>query len=591
MARAVQAFGVEPLAYLRLFHGVRVLHVLFTEGLDAPCASGDLLLVDWQRAPLTEALLRGLEGQAITIAREHFIVDARDALTWREGALDTVTSLGTPIPVDPALRFARQPREKTKRSLVHVALDEAQARAVALPEQASLLVLGEAGHGKTTVALLRLARLAASARREGRTLDALVIVPTEALAVLLRRALRELGEDVEVSTFDAFVVREGRAAFRDLPRRLSASTRADLQRLKRDEALLPWLEARAKLPPGYVDDDEDARAPRTRAHAQRSDLQHLFGDRLLLDRVIAASRGSYPASTARALMAHTHVQFTPRSERTLAHVDRERLVTADGRRTLDEGTPLEDAHTVDLEDYAVLFELDRLRASTLGKAPTEPRKHDVIMLDEAQEFAAVELRLIGRCVKTEGVLIVAGDAAQQLDDAMEERPWSAVMQDLGKPTHHAVRLALGYRCAPSVVAMAHRALSAEGAAIDVLRVASSWLKLVALASAITSLRAEDSAASIAVIARSASAARRFASVLTPLASARLTLDARFGRGGVHVTSVDQVRGLEFDYVFIPDADRITYPGDARSRRALYLAITRARHGVRCVCDGEVTPLA
>ena len=80
-------------------------------------------------------------------------------------------------------------------------------------------------------------------------------------------------------------------------------------------------------------------------------------------------------------------------------------------------------------------------------------------------------------------------------------------------------------------------------------------------------------------------------MLTPLASARLTLDARFGRGGVHVTSVDQVRGLEFDYVFIPDADRITYPGDARSRRALYLAITRARHGVRYVCDGEVTPLA
>jgi DNA helicase II / ATP-dependent DNA helicase PcrA len=46
---------------------------------------------------------------------------------------------------------------------------------------------------------------------------------------------------------------------------------------------------------------------------------------------------------------------------------------------------------------------------------------------------------------------------------------------------------------------------------------------------------------------------------------------------VNVTTVDQVKGLEFDYVLVPDASRTNYPNQPSSRRALYVAVTRSRH--------------
>jgi len=97
------------------------------------------------------------------------------------------------------------------------------------------------------------------------------------------------------------------------------------------------------------------------------------------------------------VLEHTHVQFSSTAEQEFAHVDADRLETLDGR-ALDDGTPMEDAGTLDTEDYAVLFELDRLRAERAGERPVEPRSYDCLVLDEAQEFAPLELALMGRAL-------------------------------------------------------------------------------------------------------------------------------------------------------------------------------------------------
>jgi DNA helicase IV len=112
-----------------------------------------------------------------------------------------------------------------------------------------------------------------------------------------------------------------------------------------------------------------------------------------------------------------------------------------------------------------------------------------------------------------------------------------------------------------------------------------------LARELAHLARVDRTATTAVLCRSPLFARRFVERLRAGVPARLVLDGRFlARGGVQVTTVDQVRGLEFDTVIVPDADATTYPDDPASRRTLYVALTRARHQVLVAWNGEATRL-
>ena len=47
--------------------------------------------------------------------------------------------------------------------------------------------------------------------------------------------------------------------------------------------------------------------------------------------------------------------------------------------------------------------------------------------------------------------------------------------------------------------------------------------------------------------------------------------------GVEVTEIEQVKGLEFDYVILVDVNDVNYPDRATSRRLLHVGATRAIH--------------
>src|SRR5260221_14664583 len=104
---------------------------------------------------------------------------------------------------------------------------------------------------------------------------------------------------------------------------------------------------------------------------------------------VLAVRAGLPVTAAAEVVEHPRVQFTQNTEREYAHVDEERLVTGDGK-AIDEGTPMGDAETVDVEDYAVLFELERLRAQRAKGSPASPSKYHGLLIDEPQELSARE---------------------------------------------------------------------------------------------------------------------------------------------------------------------------------------------------------
>jgi superfamily I DNA/RNA helicase len=468
-------------------------------------------------------------------------------------------------------------------SPVDVELDAAQRAVVELPPRETVLILGEAGCGKTTVAVHRLRALHRAGSERFR---AACIVPNEGLRRLTESLLHRLGlDDVETWTWNTFASKQARRVFPDLRRRESEDTPPLLSRLKRHEAIRGALDAIARRPPPPPDDETRHRAKL----AGREDLHALFGDRPLMEEV--ALRGGLPLTAAAESLEHTRVQFTQSTEREYAHVDEERLATVDGR-AIDEGTPMGDAETVDVEDYAVLFELERLRAQRARVAPTSPSKYHCLLIDEAQEFSPLELSLLGRCVSRGGTLIVAGDAAQQVDPAANFRGWDVTMRELGAAEHSRAVLEVGYRCPPEVTEFA-RALRSEGgkAAFPLARFHDECHLAAWLVEALRDLDAEDPTAAAAVICRTPQAAAQLARLAQMVVPANLALEGAFTFGpGAQVTCVPEVKGLEFDHVVVPDAAAGQYADTAEARRSLYVAATRASSQLVLAAAGAPSPL-
>lgn len=570
----------------------------------------EVSIVSWQEAPLADAFFlvgegeeyelevagrtltgRVLEKTLVTFAGGEVAELVRPDAVLSRGA-DGRWRVGPPPPVD----FAVPPTPAAARGpspfVVH--LDPAQERIVSLPAGRHALVLGEAGFGKTTVALHRLARLRSSLRSRARVA---VIVPTEGLRRLVQLQLERLGVfEAEVWLYDRFAASQARRAFPGLPRRESRDATAAVIRLKRHPAVRAGIDAVLRRPPPKTE-------PSGRRRPSAWDrLQHLFGDRAVLAEIVLAAGGELPRAALDETFEHTHVQFLASTEEEYAGVDEERLRTVDGL-SIDEGTPLGDVGTLDAEDYAVLFELDRRRAAARRLPPAKPRLYDVLVLDEAQELAPLELALVGRCLAPRGTLIVAGDACQQVDPAAGFAGWEATLAELGAGAYETTTLEVSYRCPDAVTALARAILDpgdprgggvGEGerdGTVARLVTASELHLVAALVDGLRAFRAAAPRATAAVIARTPAAAARLARLLGRGLDVRLVREGAFDFApGIQVTHVQEVKGLEFDLVVVPDATASVYADAPAARRALYVAVTRATRKLVLASAGAPTPL-
>ncbi|MBS1150387.1 MAG: helicase [Myxococcaceae bacterium] len=560
--------------------------------------------LDWKTAPLAEVFFAYDEGEDYEIEVGDRLIGGKliekNVLTWKGAELIRLECAeGTAVrlndrwelladPGHPRLKSRAPAARLPFRSPLEVDLDPAQQRIVGLPAEAQTLILGEAGFGKTTVALHRLLALKRQAPEGFR---AAVVVPTHGLRRLTQLMLERKGErEIEVWTYDQWALAAARKAFPDLPHRESQSTSAEVIQLKRHGALEGVLADFAQDHPSPAQDED--RPTRSKARATRADLEVFFGDSAWMDQVVAASGGQLASRTVKDLTMHTRVQFRDPAETEYADVDRANLTAVDGRR-LDDGTPNEDAGSVDPEDYAVLFELARLRAVQQRAKPLSLATWDALLVDEAQELAPLELRLLGRSLNPRGSVIVAGDAAQQVDPTSHFAGWEPVMAELGAAEHVCATLEVSYRCPPEVTAFARSLIDQGPPPAEPLPAITRALcdngchLALWLTSELRRIQGEDPAGSIAVICRSDVTARGFARSLGHGLTVRLALEGDFQfTPGITVTSVQEVKGLEFDCVVVPDAQASTYPRTPASRRALYVAVTRATHHLGVAAVGR-----
>jgi DNA helicase IV len=575
-------------------------------------AAQDVRIVDWRVAPVARIFYRYREGDRF---EETFpgrvaegIVVARRILVIQGGALSRIVGDGVLLERGRDGRWRSSNRaalslhvggaetaarpgllgvgigtpERAKPAEITALLDPEQYAAVSAPPEQPLLVLGTAGSGKTTVALHRLARIAAVEPRRYPLSGASVVVPGEGLARLSRRLLEPLGVGaLRVKTAEAWIVDVARRVFArpivvcfDAPPLVSS--------LKRHPALHRAIFARA------------AGVHRLELAPLRRRLAEAFTDREFLAAVVAASAGDLPTTAIEETVRHTLLQLAEPLDRELESItDPERSRAIDGR-PIAEDTPDELAGTLDVEDLPILVMLCS-SAAALGASPIA-----LLVIDEAEDFSLFELSVLGKQLSETGSVTLAGDEAQQTASSFAGWPTSVAM--LGVREAQTIRLPVSYRCPHPVAALARRLLGSlapqdpvhaarEGAPVGIFRLPTEAQAQLFLAGALRDLVDREPRASIGVVAASPDGARRFHSVIAEMPEARLVLHGEFSfEPGIDVTDVESVKGLEFDYVVVPDGTAAAYPLADEARHRLHVAVTRAAHQLWIVAGGAPSPL-
>jgi len=434
-------------------------------------------------------------------------------------------------------------------------LDADQRRALATPWDQPVLLLGEAGFGKTTAALHRLA--AHLAERPG--LACLVLVPAPTLVPKILRISASLGLRPDVLTVDQWLGDEARVAFPELAAQDSERATTGVIRLKRHPAV------REVLP-------DIAAGSHQGAH--RDDLFDLWGDTRLLAEVVSVSDEDLCERDAREVHAHALVQFAE-VER---HADGS-LMRGLGGRPLHVDTPLHDALTADVEDYPVLFELERLRGRD-----RRPRRYDHVVLEEAQEFAPLELATVAMALRQGSALTVVGDAGQQVDPTAWFAGWDATLTELGAPRCERIALQQSHRC-PAGILRLSRSIRAGTALPDEAEVHRERFSSVEAQRQALRTWLDSQGSAAAIVALDEPAARRLHRVLGGQIPRIGPSTRRLPRSGGFIALATQLRGLEVPRIAVPDLDDARWPRSPHARNTLYLAVTRATESVWLSCVG------
>ncbi|HZS41964.1 MAG TPA: 3'-5' exonuclease [Polyangia bacterium] len=553
-----------------------------------------------------------------------------------------------------------RPARADSKTLPEIAalIDREQFGLITERSSGLVVIQGGAGSGKTTVALHRIAYLVFH-DRSFKPSHCLFVVPSEALARYVSGVLPALGvSGVPVTTFRSWARNLRRRLVPSAPDRYAEETPPAVSRLKKHPALARLLEraveaevaqARALVAErladapgaGWVLGEWDRREPENEPPIKRA-----RGVRSLIER----GKLDLPPQVAhRAEQALKQVQARLRDVRRIVFellTDRARLETlrtpeVDGAdpvrggeldelvrwssQQLDEilppeldgidedrlapidGKPLDAGDQpnsrLDLEDDALLLRCYQLVHGGLERVDGAPLAYDHIAVDEAQDLAAVEIKVLYEALNERRSITIAGDVAQRVVFDNAFRGWPELLADLGVSDAEArVRpLKLAYRSTAPVMRFAREVLgpladpdgeivARDGAEVTLHEFGGMGEAVAFVADALRSLIGREPSASVALLTRHAGQADAWFDALKRAEVPQLRRvrrqDFAFAPG-VDVTDVTQVKGLEFDYVILLDVNQSSYPATVESRHLLHIGATRATHQLWLVSTGPV----
>ncbi len=530
---------------------------------------------------------------------------------------------------------------------VSALLDKEQYEILNSDDDGALLILGGAGSGKTTVALHRMANLSYKRPKFYHPRAMRVVVPEQGLVRLTERLLGGLQlSGVKASTFDGWVTDAGQEILKGMPKRQCEWTPASVIFIKRHSAmkkavdvyrdvlLRRWCDELLKASGKWAHEvisaimsdrdspllqvlerlDRDLQLKLTKANLaaeqkkwQGTVLSQVFADaRKKLWQVDRVRSEIYTLPETEKVLLEAHAITEKMVQELHGHTRKQFQDTgfqddyADDMRTIDDAAIEQDdyAGTIDVEDYAILlYYLTKVSGRVVRKTRSlSEYKH--LVIDEAQDLASVEMHLLGAAIASDGTVTVAGDAVQQSDPTVEFHGWDQAMRDLGIGVVSESRLTTNYRCSRQVAEFGHKILGPlapeslpksikEGEDVILSRYANDGVAFVAMTDALSLLLDREPLASIAIICESEERAESTFNALKNTIDVRLVIDGEFCfKPGIDITNVAQIKGLEFDYVILPDVNLVSYPDTPRARHALHIAVTRAVHQLWVMSVGQ-----
>jgi len=558
-------------------------------------------IVDWRNAPVSRIFYRYRQGEEyeeeIAGRLKSGTVTARRALTIRDRALRRVeTPEGIFQRETPGWRrLEREPRRlgggeatalrahevregehgrltagtdgfrrRADKHLPDIAglIDPDQFDLITRPSSGFVVIRGTAGSGKTTVALHRIAYLAYEESAVDSS-DTLVVVFSPALRDYVSHVLPALHvARVQVRTFQDWASDQVRRLFPRLPRAVREITPAAVLRLKLHPAMQAVLEQQVARVPG---------AP-TAAQAI-DDWASILTQAELVEGVMAEKA---PGA------------FTPEQIRRACEWSRARH---DELLAWWSGEP--DAEPeLDEADQALLLRAWQLRVGPLPRRGGGPLRYRHVAVDEVQDFSPLEVRVLLECLDERRSLTLAGDTQQHIGTEGGFTSWADFLAHLGLEGAEVSTLRVSYRCTREIAEFASALLGdlreepggpvtvRSGPPVDLFRFTDHGAAVGYLADALKDLIAQEPLASVAVLtpSRELSALYHRGLATSEVPRTRLVEHHDFTFApGVEVTEIEQVKGLEFDYVVLVEVSTTSFPDTPAARRRLHVGATRAIH--------------
>lgn len=567
---------------------------------------GHPIVTDW-RAPVATPFYRATVADPLGLRRRRrFLIEGRRLLDLFDEDLEHPSrrDAGAYVP-DPLLAEISRTRTAEMRDIV-ATIQAEQDLIIRAPLEDCIVVQGGPGTGKTAVGLHRAAFLLYEHRELLERERLLVVGPNRIFLRYIAAVLPSLGEAASTQlTLEGlagadFPVRAEEpvpvARLKGDPRMAEVISRAALaQMAKPDQDLrlatrygavvLPAAELARLIEAGLgrAGRLKDYRAVLrqqlvalawrchlTKASSHLTDREGLEADARSAPELRAALNRMWPNLSAPAVLRRLYGHLPTRSTATagiLSPAEADLLARRPASRLAEE--PWTRA------DLALLDEAEAVISSV-------PRRYGHIVVDEAQDLSAMELRMIGRRSRS-GSMTVLGDLAQATAPGAQ-RDWSDTLEALGSHRARREELSVGYRVPEPILTYANRLLPEvapgvrpstsvrrHGAPPRILSVPSTEL---AHTVATEVRRLSSVATSIGVVVTTglkSEVAQALASAGVEFVDGQLTLSL-----GDHVTLVppSSTKGVEFDAVVAVEPARIIAE-DGGSLRLVYVVLTRA----------------
>jgi DNA helicase-2/ATP-dependent DNA helicase PcrA len=183
--------------------------------------------------------------------------------------------------------------------------------------------------------------------------------------------------------------------------------------------------------------------------------------------------------------------------------------------------------------------------------------------------------------------------------------WNGFFADLGLEGAAVETLRVTYRSSREIMHFAQLVLgdlleddepaitTRKGPPVEIFRFTDRGACVAFLADALRDLCQAEPLASVAILTHSATASELYFQGLSRSEIPRLrrVVDQEFSfEAGIEVTEIEQVKGLEFDYVILMDVDAQGFPDTPAARRLLHVGATRAIHQLWMTSVGTPSPL-